>query len=304
MDKLRSDYLRWHPAQVATKDIDPVYPMLKELSRRWRLNDEQRAWLVVCHVVWYHPGSTLAGFQLCPSVDALPDTEDRMMASPLMKLPCGTERRSHRPKQPLVNHLLGLRRTFAPSGVTGWVEDLLNRCGAPKEAWLELSDELAGLVGNGRWASYKTTEMLQKVCGYQIEAADAGHRYSSGPRRGLENIEPACPIGNTPKDVRALDILTQHWADELGEKDLAQVETSLCDFNSLLHGRYYLGHDIDSMQQDWNNPVVDGYISQELWEIREDLFASEMLGELNDWNGVRKEANKHYQRTGEMLYVP
>ena len=34
---------------------------------------------------------------------------------------------------------------------------------------------------------------------------------------------------------------------ELGETDVALVETSLCDFNSLVGGRYYLGHDIDAM---------------------------------------------------------
>src|SRR5699024_10612347 len=93
LEKLREDYPRWHAAEVASCEIDPVYPVLRNLADAWGLDFEQRAWLVFCHVIWYHPGSTLAGFQIAPTPAALPDTEDGLWASGLLTLPCGTERR-------------------------------------------------------------------------------------------------------------------------------------------------------------------------------------------------------------------
>lgn len=297
-DKLRSDYLRWHPAQVASGDIDPMYPVLRGLADRWGLDAEQRAWLVVCHVIWYHPGSTLAGFKLAPSAADLPDDAEGLAELGLLDLPCETERRGHRPKQPLINHLLDLRRRFADEGVWNWAQRVVSGADSPTDAWLVLNDALMSIVGNGRWASYKTAEMLQKVCDLPIVAADAGHRYSSGPRKGLELLVPNCPTGQTESEIDTLDTITGVWADALGEPDIAQVETSLCDFNSLVRGRYYLGHDIDAMLGAWRHPLVTDSIPLEAWETRGEVFEERFLGEYGGWTGVRKTANKHYMQTG------
>lgn len=302
-EKLREDYLRWHPAQVETGDIDPVYPVLRYLADAWDLDVEERAWLVFCHVVWYHPGSTLAGFRAVPDVSAMPTTADGLHNAGLLELPCETERRGHRPKQPLINHLLGLRETFLDGGCWEWAQRAIADAETPEEGWLQLNDALTTLVGNGRWAAYKTAEMLEKVCGLPVKAADAGHRFSSGPRKGLELLEPHCPADNRPDTIGTLDLMTSLWADQLGEPDVALVETSLCDFNSLVRGRYYLGHDIDSMQAAWLNPKVAGQVPTEAWDARADTFAHEFLGEFHGWLGVRKELNPVYKKTGELIHV-
>lgn len=302
LEKLRADYLRWHPAQVASNDIDPMYPLLRELADQWGLNMEDRAWLVFCHVIWYHPGSTLVGFQTMNELAMMPDTEEGLWASGLLDLPCETERRGHRPKQPLINHLLGLRRDLlAAGGAWEWAQRAVDGAVNPKQGWLRLNEQLMTLTGNGRWAAYKTAEMLQKVCDLPVVAADAGHRYSSGPRKGLEILHPGLPAGQSPEVVAHLDFLTEMLADQLGEPDIAQVETSLCDFNSLVHGRYYLGHDIDSMQHAFLK--LGDRLPSEAWAARDAVFERQFLGEFNGWDGVRKDANQHYKKTGELLYV-
>jgi hypothetical protein len=302
LGKLHADYLRWHPAQVASKDIDPVYPVLSLLADAWDLDEEERAWLCFTHVVWYHPGSTLVGYELMPDYTWIPSSDEGLWKSGLLELPCETERRGHRPKQPLINHLLGLRKTFTESeGCRAWVDKAVGTSDDPHQRWLDLNQALTTLVGNGRWAAYKTAEMLQKICDVPVEAPDAGHRYSSGPRKGLMILEPRCPVGQTEDDIATLDMMTAMWADLLQEPDIAQVETSLCDFNSLVHGRYYLGHDIDSMQHAFL--AMGDRLPKEAWEAREATFDSKFLGELNGWTGVRKDANRHYKLTGELLYV-
>jgi len=302
LEKLRADYVAWHPAQVATDDIDPVYPWLRRLADEWDLDAEQRAWLVFCHVVWYHSGSTLVGFETASDVELLPDSVEGLWSSGLLGLPTETERRSHRPKPPLIKHLLSLRSTFLEAGgAWKWSNAAMGESEDPKERWLVLNDSLTKIVGNGRWAAYKTAEMLWKVCDLPVEAANAGHTYSSGPRKCLEMLHPDLPSGNQPEVIEHLDFLTEMWADQIGETDIARVETTLCDFRSMAHGRYYTGHDIDSHQHALL--ALGDRIPHEAWEARQDVFAPELLGELGGWSGVRKDLNVLYRDEGTIYRV-
>ncbi|MGH8921209.1 MAG: hypothetical protein ACRDZY_13105, partial [Acidimicrobiales bacterium] len=58
--RLRADYVRWHHLQVATRDVDPTYPVLAGVVRRLALGADAAAWLVLLHVAYYHLGSALA----------------------------------------------------------------------------------------------------------------------------------------------------------------------------------------------------------------------------------------------------
>ena len=298
-----ADYFRWHHAQVDTGDIDPVYPVLRELANTWDLTTEQRLWLCVVHTIWYHPGSTLVAFQQVPALSRLPRTPEALDRAGLLTLPTGTERRGHRDKVQLLRHLLGLPGAFS-GDLKRWARGTIEMHGDPRRSWESVNEHLATVPGNGRWAAYKTAELWQKVADAPITAADAGHRYSSGPRKGLADLYSGIPGDQSGYAIKHLNRLTQQLADVLGEKDLAQVETSLCDFHSLLNGHYYLGHDIDGMQEDWRHPRVAAGIPPEAWEARARSFAPEHLGEKNDWNGVRRDRQRAYRDTGVMLGVP
>lgn len=283
-----ADYRAWHNLQVETKDIDPVYPVFSWLADHWNLSVPQRAWLCVCHVVYYHTGSTLTMFERVSDPDDLPDTVEGLRDAGLLSLPTTTERRGHRDPVQLSRHLLGLRSTLA-ADPWGWL-------GANGWGWEALNNRITEVPGNGRWASYKLAEMLQKVAGAPTAATDAGHRYSSGPRKGLALLYDDLPEGQKAADIAELDALTAGLAQWLGEPDVAQVETSLCDYNSLAHGRYYLGHDIDSMAEVLLSPRV--VVPPEVWEAREAVFDDRLLGELRGWDGVRTNLKRAYRDRG------
>jgi hypothetical protein len=298
-----TDYPRWHRAQVITGDIDPMYPVLLELSDIWRLDYDQRAWLVFLHVAWYHPGSTLAAFQRVPNLDALPRTYDDLDAAGLLSLPTGTERRGHRSKDALAKHLIRAGDVLrAAGGYLPWVEQGRDEFEGTL-GWTRTFDWLTNLPGNGRWAAYKSVEMLQKVAALPIEAADAGHRFSSGPRKGLADLGLDVP-GNGAAAVRELDDVTAALAADIGESDIAQVETSLCDFHSLVSGHYYLGHDIDAMLDAFlSERLPAGSVTQAAWDARIAAFDDALLGEHNGWTGVRRDLNTRYRMHGEMVGV-
>lgn len=282
-----ADYADWHALQVETGDLDPVYPVYRNLSERRGLSQGEVAWLCVLHVAYYNVTSALTAFELAPEPGEIP--EDPPPESTLLRLSCATERRGHRDPRKLSAHLVGLRRELGDD-VLGWL-------GAYGWEWEPLNRRITELVGNGRWASYKLAEMLGKVVGVAGEATDAGHRYSSGPRKGLADLFPGLPTGNGPDDIAELDALTAELGVLLDEPDVAQVETSLCDFHSLVKGGYYLGHDIDAML----GQTFDTRVWPDVSEARREVFDVELLGEVGErWTGVRTELKTAYRDRGTL----
>lgn len=287
---IRDDYRRWHHAQVATGDLDPAYPVLRHLAEARGLDREQRVWLAVCHVTQYHLASTLRLFEAFPTPGAIPSAPIGRKA--VLGLPSTTERRAHRDVRKLDKHLAALAATLGPQpSLWAWFE-------GPGWSWETVTDRVTGVWGNGRWAAYKLAELLQKVAGAPITAPDAGHRYSSGPRKGLDRLYEGLPTGQTPEAVRVLDAVTLALAEWVGEPDVAQVETSLCDFNSLVKGHYYLGHDIDGMLAQIAHPALGERDRADLLTARRASFDHLLLGEVCGWGGPRTALKRVYRETG------
>ena len=162
--------------------------------------------------------------------------------------------------------------------------------------WGILQDKLNTIWGNGRWASYKTGEVLWKVNGLNLQATDMGHAHSSGSRKGLELLLRNLPKGNSEKDIQVLDKISDNlvrYMENQGLKvSIETAETSLCDFNSMTKGKYYSGIDIDHMQEDLLN--TKSIYTDLAFEGRKKTIPNEYLGELNGWTGVRKEKKKEY----------
>ncbi|WP_041939201.1 MULTISPECIES: ADDT family thymidine hypermodification transferase [Frankia] len=281
-EQMFGTYWRWHQLQVTTRDIDPVYPVLRHVIRAAGLDRDQAVWLVVLHVAYYQLGSALAAWGAQP-VPGGPRPG-------LLTLPTGTERRAHRDVRQFARHWAGLLGAFdRHGGPAGWLD-------AGGADWRRLNEHVAQVEGNGRWAAYKTAELAQKVLDVPTVVADAGHAHSTGPRRGLALLYPRLPAGNRPVDIQVLDRYTRRLARRLGEADIGQVETSLCDLHSLTRGHYYLGHDIDAMQQQLTRVPSD--LTAAAFAARAARLPAAYLGERGGWSGVDRERKRVYARQG------
>jgi len=281
--EILDDYLRWHDLQVSTGDIDPVYPVYRSIIESERLDLDSAAWLVICHVTYYHVASALKAFRLTGGNMANLDSRIDDLAAITLT---GTERRAHRSPAALRRHLDALARDLEGQPYA-WLSQ--------NWTWAALNNRIASIHGNGRWAAYKQAEMLQKVIGAPTAATDAGHAHSSGPRRGIELLFDDMPQGNTPSEIAYLDALTLHLARKARESDVAQIETSLCDFHSLVKGRYYLGADIDQLlEQSYRADPVDRDL---ILKARLNVFDHRYLGEIGGWTGIDKDRKKIYAKT-------
>lgn len=280
------DYSYWHRLQVATGDIDPAYPVLRTVGEALGGGDTL-GWLVLRHVAYYHLGSALRSMQEAPNGPVLPDR--------LLKLRTGTERRGNRDVRVFRRHWDTLAADVEDhGGPVRW----LRPESTGVQGWRELTDRIMAVHGNGRWAAYKLCEISAKVMGNPITAPDAGHAHSTGPRKGLADLCGAIE-GNTPDVIAYLDSLTLKLANHLGESDIAQVETSLCDFHSAVNGRYYIGKDIDEQLE--HLAQVPSDLVPVAMSARSIAFARQYRGEVNGWSGVDKARCTVYRNTGKII---
>jgi hypothetical protein len=284
--QLWDDFYTFAAEELACQDVDPAYPVLRELQAE--LGAEDRLWHTFLYVAFYNLGSAVEAFAHVNHPATLPDE--------LAKLPTGIERRGLRTVEAMNHHLSSIVELRDEHGSLGqWLQaafelpdldelrEIHKRDLPPEEAsYLHLREILLRQPwNNGRWAAYKTAEILQKVNGYPIRATDMGNDDSSGPVSGLKLLWG----DDKPEGISELD-----WLDELGEAtqarlrdnvhpniEIDEVETLLCDFHSLAQGHYYVGHDIDMMAEQlmkanpmWVAPV---------WRARSRVFRVEDLAE-------------------------
>lgn len=286
------EFATWH---VVSDDVDPAYPILGALYDRLELSDEERLSFTIMYVAYYNLTSALTAWLDGNRV------ESGLNVDKMHKLPFATERRGHRSANAFHNHLSALASIRSVYG--SWHSFLFPVGGTPpREAWMQLQDALRSIPGNGRWAAYKTGEILATVHKWPVEPTDAGHDFSSGPRKGLADLYPEVNgwPGNDPGTLNALNALTDRLVKVTGHR-VEVVETNLCDWHSLVQGHYYVGHDIDQQYEQ----IVRGTrtdVGMHLLACRKTVFDPMWMCEHHDWKGVRVPLNSAYRDHGTIQW--
>lgn len=300
--QLMDDLARFARYQVATADIDPVYPVLRALygaNPNW--SSEMRLWHTLLYVAYYNLPSGYRAFAYVASPENV-----HMLPVEVLKLPTGVERRGLRGGFHMQEHLYSLAEHWRAYGHS-WESFLqsgfaTDRC----ENWSTLQRTLQRVKHNGRWAAYKTGELLQKVHNFPVEPTDMGMAFSSGPRWGLAQFFG--PVqGNDREAIDYLDtqaeVLNRYLMSEYGlDLGIEELETILCDFHSLMRGRYYVGKDIDEMQA--QILVHEGASSRRLhalWTARAAALSPLYLGERTGRRGIDRDRLTLYRTTGQIV---
>jgi hypothetical protein len=170
--------------------------------------------------------------------------------------------------------------------------------GEGQNGWKAARCGLETVSGAGPWASYKWADLLVSVHGLPFEASDigvGGQGETAGPVCGMVLL-----TGRTWKECAAKVDLQRALLDEarvagVPFRGLDQLETALCDFNSMAKGGYYHGHDIDQQMVQLNTS------SAGLWEARTESFPVRFRGEASGWSGVRKDFKRAYADRKELV---
>lgn len=287
---LWEDFVTFHRLAVTVGDVDPVYPVLAELVRDWPAAEQVEA--AVIYVAYYDLGSGLA------AINARADGAS--LAHLPTVLPAATERRAHRDRRQLARHLTHLDDLRCEHGTLHhFLRQPVAAAANPQQGWRRLREQLETIHGNGRWASYKTAEVLQKVAGWPVEAPDMGMAGASGPAHGLRML--GITGATHPNELEEAGVaLTRALARTgLPGAELSTVETTLCDFHALVEGRYYVGHDIDQMQAQLDR--TPSLLTRAAYTARGDVLPAAYLGEIGGWAGPNPARRRVYRDTGVIL---
>lgn len=287
-----------------SKDIDPLYPVLKQMHENMGMDRETALWHTFLYLVWYNLPSGHSAFERSP------EPSKKLLRQFNAAWPTGVERRRHRGGNVdlhIASYLHAIKRAGSQ---TKFYTQGMKKSHSPKQRWNVLYETLQTISGNGRWAAFKGCELLMKVHDLPIECPDMGHRYSSAPRKGLALLFG--PVeGNTPKAIELLDRQSVYLQEKLAAKgydfSIEELETILCNFYSMYKGKYYIGHDIDELAQQLQRATQEKWISgagaQEIWKARRMSLPKEYLGEFDKPARyiVDKKAGRAYKKSGKVL---
>lgn len=290
-EDLMADFITFSSHLIDSKDQDPIYPVLSATYDLLDLDEEQRLWFTFMYLAFYMVPSGLAAFRRHP--------EPELLDPKLLKLPMMMQRRNLRGGK-IRRHVQSYVEAIEGDTQDRWVRNGFKQ-GQPErnfEAfWLTSQQPW----GNGRWTSYKWAEILKVVHGYELSAPDMKLDQCLGPRRGLEMMY-SVPGAPTHVLNRAGDDLKARMEESLNlYLSWEDVETCLCCYHSLVEGRYYIGHDIDQLQEQIENAPIAERDRKLLMDARAMSLPHEYLGEMNGWHDLSFEKRKVYQRSHQIV---
>ena len=293
--KLFADFCEFGAEHLSSQDIDPVYPVLREFYRSLNWSNETALWFTTLYLAYYHLGSAIRAFDLHSAFVPNDDYHD------IAFFPTATERRGLRGGK--VQHFLdsyGAQVAGVTSQAAFLRQGLLmgGREGDELYNYEVFWDTIQYVWGNGRWAAFKWAEVLQQVHGFPLKAPDMRLQFCSGPKEGLELL-----FGLHSASTGLLNQCAQVLRSDCSAAALPlsweQLETVLCDFNSLQKGHYYVGHDIDQMQEQLIR--LESPLEQALYQARAVALPKTYLGEQHGWHGIDRARRTIYQSTQQIV---
>lgn len=290
--QLYRDFLKLVERQFALGDFDAEHPTWVWLINKHKLSIVEGMWLSFLYMAFYDEASAWVVFR----------NSDPFTVPKNVEFPIGTNRRNLYGGR-VVDHFEALKA--ARISAKRW--PCHNLTGDKAADWKLLKDSIRSVWGNGRFASYTTAEMLQKVNNVDVEITDFENRSSSGPADGVHRI-----IGCGRKDIPALDSGAERiygLVVKSGMKpfytgvDRGVIESVLCNLSGICRGRFYSGRNLDRQQARILRVEAMGHDLKELWEARHAVFDHQFLGEFNGWVGIDKERLDKYRYYKEIPWT-
>jgi hypothetical protein len=287
------DFARFGRAMILSGDIDPQFPILRYMYEKLELDRNTALWWTCIYLLYYHLGSAIQAWKRYPKPDII-RKKDWSNDLPYFK-----QRRCFRGNEHARNQINTLV-ALTDGDMVSWIDNLVSN--NREKSWTRIRETISELPYHGPWSSYKFCDLMKFVHSYDISAPDIGTKpgATAGPIAGLNTLTGL--DWNRCADDSQLHRDLLQMVINLGTpvNGLDQLESMLCDWQSLTNGRYYLGHDIDrdQVQLQLHNSNLSGI----LWEARRDIFDERLLGEYGGWSGPRGYLKSVYRDRRRLIH--
>lgn len=310
---LRESFKRYSAAAITSWEIDPNYPLMNYLFRRYELSKSQEFWACFLYGVFYHPGSVFYVMQEFPEFEKIDlGRLKRWHSQNWRQLRYNKDRKYEKGHfVEMVESYIELIGGQTPTAQEEFFNKLLTS-DRPEVNFRNVEKALRKLLRFGRYSTYIYTECLARCMGMPIMADTMFLKESDSPRAGL------CYALEKPDWAKAT-LSKEQWEelereslaimDEIEEEypqakiDMWFMESCLCAYKGFFARGRYLGYYIHRMadeilQMQDAKPLTEGIDWNVLWQFRKECLPWEYLGEyqkppimkiVNQWRHVLAE---------------
>lgn len=294
---------------IETGDCDPAYPVLKYVANKHNLNIEERFWLAFLYSTCYASPTAWAMFvTMRKYIDIDKKFLDKWWNTYKSKLLFCTDRAKVKNFDKLVPMLLSYKELIGNNQERRFQ---LLQFHTPEKTYETVYGYLSNIYYVGRFSLFLITEIINVLTGFPMRPNSLDLSNAESCRNGLCYAIGADNWihfhGKEGKDwkgltkeqydylYKMLDRLVKESKAEYPNLDISywNVETTLCAYKKYYWKTRYIGYYIDRQQaglvameknlpelsKDWNL----------FWEARKNTLDNRYLGELHNWNGIRKE---------------
>lgn len=307
----------FHVTGMKLDEIDPAAPMLKYISEHLKLDEDQRYWLSYLYSTCYSAPTAYYMILNLPRVQYL--TREKILGwwtDNKSKLVFETDRLRAKTQNQIPRMFLNYKSLVGYSD-SKFFKKLLR--GTPKKNYRQIYMFLEkNLYYFGRYSLFMYLETIYNLTELPIWADTLELKEALSSRNGL------CFLLGLDNWVRHQSVKRDNLNDRQYEylqmklRELYQtllnkypetpttywnLETSLCAYKKLFFGTRYVGYYIDRQLEELSKmqklaPEIDW---TSLWDFRKNHFDRRVLGELNNWRGIRKERMKYFLNTGRFI---
>lgn len=282
---LFADLAEFARLEVTSGDLEPWATIIKAIADRLPLDEERAIWLATLYNTYDSFSSAWEVFRRWGSPQAwlgAPDSKDAAQYQ------CTQERRNLRGGR-VLKRMASYAELLGNLTQGEWLRK------APMD-FPALTVHTRQVWGVGRQAAFEWVEFLAKCNGFPIQAPDAQLWESEGPRRSLQSLF------NNPTPTQAeLEGYAVHTRQYLAQRGVPllweDLETVICDFHVMRHGRYYPGRHLAALRGEIDEITDPASRDWLLW-----VFKS-IIPE--PWSRIPPNINKallpHYKQTGQIL---
>jgi hypothetical protein len=304
MNLLRwDDYKQYHIDMVSIGDCDPAYPALEYVANRFELNIEQRYWLAYLYSTCYCVATVFYIYNEFPDYENVDvDRLERWWNKNKSKCLFQTDRLKVKSFDKFIP-MFKSYRAFVGDNQEATFKKLLEE--DPIKSYNNLYDFCIQFYYMGRFTLFLYLECMKFLTNIPIEIDNLDLREAESCRNGLcyaigldemvtkkgKNIK----LSNYDYQIlfEYLHQVVSELKNEHPEENVTywSVETSLCSYKKMYWKKRYLGYYIDRMMVEINKMqenVKEGVDWSVLWDFRREYFCRDWLGELNNWNNIRK----------------
>ncbi len=241
MDNQYRDFEIWSRALIESKDVDPVYPLVRGIIEEYGFEPE---WFAFVYTSFY---SLESAVKMCKRMP----TKEKFNPSRFKEMRLSR----------FLHHYSHERRGVARSieGQTKSLERVVNFLKAAEKGggfspkirdWdnQEFRSFVMTFPLFGEWASFKIAELFEKSLDYSnlrildLNLDKKDPNKNDGPVGGLRWL-----YGRNQRYDRSIFPVWNRFGENLADAwgvDMGEVETCLCKWHKMKTGKYWVGHDI------------------------------------------------------------